>query len=305
MESPSETAATRREEHTAGEKARREDAEREIDDSAATLTRKERRKVNEATRLSALTVFEIIRREGEEELRRPAMSLWWSGVAAGIGISSSVFAQALLYDAFADSPHRQLISCLGYTVGFVLVILSRLQLFTENTLSVVLPTLSEPTWGKLGRSGRLWSIVLTANFIGTFLTALLILVIDRSSAAMPGGGHVEAMLAVSRHAAETSGWAALVMGVPAGFFIAALVWMLPSSRGFAIWIIILFTGLIAAGGFTHIVAGSTEMFLLVVAGEMGVGEALLGHLAPIFAGNVIGGTGLFAMLAYGQIHAEI
>ncbi|WP_188819964.1 formate/nitrite transporter family protein [Novosphingobium indicum] len=282
----------------------RESAEREIEDSGATLTRKEKRQVTDHSRLSALTVFSIIRREGEEELRRPSSSLWWSGIAAGIGISSSVYAQALLYETFADHPYRGLIASLGYTVGFVLVILSRLQLFTENTLSVVLPMLSEPSWMRLGRSGRLWAIVLTANFIGTFLTALAVLTVTQGVEGQYSS-HVAAMLEVSEHAAEASGFTALVKGIPAGFFIAALVWMLPSSKGFELWVIMLFTGLIAAGGFTHVVAGSTEMFMLVVDGRMGVAEAFYNHLLPTFAGNVIGGTGLFAMLAYGQIHAEI
>ena len=69
--------------------------------------------------------------------------------------------------------------------------------------------------------------------------------------------------------------------------------------------VIMFTWLIAAGDFTHVIAGSTEMFLLAFNGELGFTEALLLHLLPTLAGNIIGGTGLFAMLAYGQIHAEI
>ncbi|MEE3154987.1 MAG: formate/nitrite transporter family protein, partial [Pseudomonadota bacterium] len=160
----------------AEQKAERENVEREIESGNSTLTRRERRRVSAHSRLSALTVFSIIRSEGEEELRRPTSSLWWSGIAAGIGISTSVFAQALLYEALEGSPNRWVVSSLGYSVGFILVILSRLQLFTENTLSVVLPMLSEPSWGKLGLSARLWAIVLTANFIGTFLTAFFVMV---------------------------------------------------------------------------------------------------------------------------------
>lgn len=292
------------EQRKAEQKAERENAEREIESGNSTLTRRERRRVSAHSRLSALTVFSIIRGEGEEELRRPASSLWWSGIAAGIGISTSVFAQALLYAALEGSPNRWLISSLGYAVGFVLVILSRLQLFTENTLSVVLPMLSEPSWAKLGQSARLWAIVLTANFIGTFLTALFVLTL---SAGADGqlSGNVRAMLEVADHAAQAQGWTALAKGIPAGFFIAALVWMLPSSKGFEVWVVVLFTSLIAAGGFTHVIAGSTEMFMLVINGQMGVAQAFIGYLIPTFLGNVIGGTGLFAMLAYGQIHAEI
>ena len=303
-QSDAQSESEREEERRKAEqKAERENNEREIE-SGSTLTRKERRRASEHSRLSALTVYAIIAREGEEELRRPTSSLWWSGIAAGIGISTSVYAQALLYETFADDPNRWLISSLGYSVGFVLVILSRLQLFTENTLSVVLPMLAGPSWAKFGLSARLWMIVLTANFIGTFLTAFFVLTMSLQANGEPGG-NVAAMLEVSQQAAQSSGWLALVKGIPAGFFIAALVWMLPSSKGFEIWVVMLFTALIAAGGFTHVIAGSTEMFLLVIDGQMSAQDAFLAHLLPTFAGNVIGGTGLFAMLAYGQIHAEI
>jgi formate/nitrite transporter FocA (FNT family) len=93
--------------------------------------------------------------------------------------------------------------------------------------------------------------------------------------------------------------------MPAGFFIAAFVWMLPSSKGFEIFVVALFAWLIGAGGFTHVVAGSTEMFLLAFHGEMPMTEVFVLHLLPTLLGNVLGGTGLFALLAYAQIKAEI
>lgn len=278
----------------------RRQTDREIESDEAALTGHERGQVKDNLRLSAITVFSVIRREGEEELHRPAMSLWWSGIAAGIGISTSIFAQGLLHQSFAQHPQRELIAAFGYAMGFVLVVLSRLQLFTENTLTVVLPLLARPNGDRLRRTARLWAIVLAANLIGTFLTALLIDVfVDSAHPTLAG------MLEVSRKAAEASGWAALLDGIPAGFFIAAFVWMLPSSKGFEIFVVALFAWLIGAGGFTHVVAGSTEMFLLALHGEMPLIEAFTLHLAPTLVGNVIGGTGLFALLAFAQIKAEM
>jgi hypothetical protein len=122
----------------------RRKTDREIERDEAGLTRHERGQIKDNLRLSARTVFSVIRREGEEELHRPAMSLWWSGIAAGIGISTSIFAQGLLHNAFESHPHRDLIAAFGYAMGFVLVVLSRLQLFTENTLTAVLPLLAGP-----------------------------------------------------------------------------------------------------------------------------------------------------------------
>lgn len=280
--------------------ASREAHARDIAKGDAMLTEHERDQVTENQAFSALTMFSIIRRQGDEELRRPALSLWWSGIAAGIAISSSVFTQGMLYAAYADSPWREQISQLGYTIGFVLVILSRLQLFTENTLSVVLPALSDPSRERFAGWARLWAIVLVANFVGTFMTAL---VVPRLGLASPE--QVTAMLDISRHAMEHSGWTAMVRGIPAGFFIAALVWMLPNAKGFELFLIMLISWLIAAGGFTHVIAGSSEAFLLMLHGEISLVAVLGDHLLPILLGNVLGGTGLFALLAYGQIHAEI
>ena len=41
-------------------------------------------------------IYEVVRRLGEEEMERPSTSLWWSGVAAGLSISFSLLAQAIL-----------------------------------------------------------------------------------------------------------------------------------------------------------------------------------------------------------------
>ena len=178
----------------------RETQEQEIHDADPGLTQHESERAVEHQRLSALTVFAIIRREGDEELHRPLLSLWWSGVAAGIGISSSVLAQGILTTALAGQPQADLIAKIGYTVGFVLVILSRLQLFTENTLSVVLPALSDPSRKRFVRWARLWAVVLAANLVGTLATAWFSW---QFSAYWPD--HLEGMLTVSRHAAEPAG----------------------------------------------------------------------------------------------------
>ena len=253
----------------------------------------------ELQRLSAVTVFETIRLEGDEELNRPVVSLWWSGVAAGLALSTSVLAEAILYRALAGSPAREAVAALGYALGFVIVILSRLQLFTENTLSVVLPVLAKPSGDNLWRSARLWAVVFVANLLGTFATAFISLKLGTTSPE-----NTAAMLEVSRKVLEQTGWTGLIHAIPAGFFIAAIVWMLPSSKGFEIFTITAFAWLIAAGGFSHVVVGSAEVFLLTIHGELGLWTGLGTILLPALVGNVIGGTGLFAFLAYGQTEAE-
>jgi formate/nitrite transporter FocA (FNT family) len=279
----------------------RETREQTPTESERSLTHDERESVAEHGRLSALTVYSIILREGEEELHRPKTSLWWSGVAAGIGISTSVLAEATLRANLApDLPYLSIIESFGYSLGFVLVIMCRLQLFTENTLTVVLPVLTSPSRSKFYYTSRLWGIVFAANMVGTFFTAFLAVhsgILDDKI--------LSSVLEISRHVADIPPTDALLRGIPAGFFIAALVWMLPSAKGSEVIVIILFTWLIAAGEFTHVIAGSNEIFSLVAIGEIHILTAFTHHILPVLVGNVIGGTGLFAVLSYGQVSQEM
>lgn len=101
--------------------------------------------IDDAAKLAPRQIWEVIRRDGEEELERPITSLIWSGVAAGIMISFSVLGEAVFRTYLPDTGARYLIENLGYTLVFLFVILGRLQLFTENTITTVLPVMNRPT----------------------------------------------------------------------------------------------------------------------------------------------------------------
>lgn len=114
--------------------------------------------IEESARLRAPMIYEILRREGKEEMERPATSLWWSGVAAGLSISFSLVAQSALQWYLPDEAWRPLVSGFGYSVGFLIVVLARQQLFTENTITVVLPVAAKLSRTKLAKLGRLWAL---------------------------------------------------------------------------------------------------------------------------------------------------
>ena len=69
--------------------------------------------------------------------------------------------------------------------------------------------------------------------------------------------------------------------------------------------IVFFTYLIALGEFAHVVVGSAELFVVALSGEQGVLKLIGVNLLPALAGNIIGGAGLFAILAWGQVHEEM
>src|SRR5262245_58123406 len=103
---------------------------------------KEVKDVQERSSPPTLVIYEVVRRLGDEEMERPAASLWWSGVAGGLSISFSLLAQAILKTHLPEAPWTHLITSLGYCVGFLMVVLSRQQLFTESTITAVLPVMA-------------------------------------------------------------------------------------------------------------------------------------------------------------------
>jgi formate/nitrite transporter FocA (FNT family) len=245
-------------------------------------------------------IYEIVRRLGEEEMARPVVSLWWSGLAAGLSISFSLLAQAVLQQHLEPTGWRLLVTSFGYSIGFLMVVLARQQLFTENTITVVLPVMANWSIGNFGRAARLWAVVLLANFAGTLFAAAFCSftpVIDPELR--------REMLEISRHALAYGWLDSMFRAVTAGFLIAAMVWLLPSAEGSQVWIIVVMTWLISAGGFLHIVAGSMEAFMLMWDGSAGLGEVFGGFIAPVLIGNVLGGTALFALLTYAQVMKEM
>jgi formate/nitrite transporter FocA (FNT family) len=269
-------------------------------EKAGSITEQEHRDVEEMSSPRTPVIHRVVSKMGEEEMARPAVSLWWSGVAAGLSISVSLLAQAILELRLPDAPWRPLVADLGYAAGFVIVILSRQQLFTENTVTVVLPVLSEPTLRNLSRLGRLWTIVFLANLAGAFCAAAFFSFTPALDDELR-----QKMLEISSQILNHAWLAMLCKGIAAGFLMAAMVWLLPGADAAQFPVIVMMTWLIVAGGFMHIVAGSVEAFMLAMNGDAGWAAIALGFGLPTLAGNIVGGTALFALLAHAQVMQEL
>ena len=260
----------------------------------------EERSVDSASRLSARLIYEVIRRDGEEELNRPSVSLIWSGLAAGILISLSVIAQAVLLTYLPEARWTVLVESLGYSLGFIVVIYGRMQLFTENTITTVMPVVAQRSATCLRKMIRLWAIVLSANVLGAVIASGFLL--------LPGvlpPELSESLLAVSRHGVEGSAGGNFMRAMPAGVLIAALVWVMPGARGESLVIVLAITWLLAVAGFAHVIAGSVEAGLLVWKGALGIGSAIFDFFLPVLAGNVVGGTAIFTLVTWGQVKNEV
>ncbi len=269
------------------------------DGKTPNLSAEERHEVDKNQPPRAAVLHEIIRTQGDKELERSVAALWWSALAAGLTMGLSLMAMGLLNSRLPDGEGFKVIASFGYCAGFLAVILARQQLFTENTLTAVLPIMSKPTLGNFGRLLRLWSVVLVGNLCGTLLVAYVMLhlpIFDTKTDL--------AFLDIGRKVMENDASKMFAKGIISGWMIATMVWMIPSMESAKMWIIILITYFMALGDFTHIVVGSVEVSYLVFAGELPWKDFWRVFAGPTLVGNIVGGSFIFALISHAQIRSE-
>lgn len=233
-------------------------------------------------------------------MERTAGALIMSALAAGLSMGFSFLTQAVIESSLPETPWRALVASFGYTVGFVIVVLGRQQLFTESTLSAVLPVLTRRNLKTIAKTARLWGLVLSANIAGTLVFAAIL--------QMPG--------VFSDEVVRELGWLAkqpysgsftvtVVRAIFAGWLIALMVWLLPSARSARLMTILLITYVVAISRLSHVIAGSVEASYGVMVGAASVRDYLAVFFFPTLLGNMIGGISLVAIINHGSIVAEI
>ncbi len=262
------------------------------------LSEQEIEKAEREAPMNADITFEVIRRRGEEELSRPSAALFFSGLAAGLSMGFSLVSEALLSTHLPDAGWTPLVSKLGYSVGFLMITLGSQQLFTENTLTAIIPLLSRRTRSALLDVARLWAVVLAANLIGAVIFAL-----GAADTTVFDPPTKAALLAIGVDAASGTGTQLFLQGIFAGWLIALMVWMLPATQGGQVPIIVTMTYIIGLGGFPHIVAGSVEVLYAVGADGLSWADYALRYAPPTLVGNVVGGVALVSALNYAQVIA--
>jgi formate/nitrite transporter FocA (FNT family) len=260
------------------------------------LEAREEEEVYQKSAASARVVYKAVEIEGEDELERSTSALAWSGVAAGLSMGFSLVSEGLLRSRLPDAPWRPLITKLGYSVGFLIVVLGRQQLFTENTLTPMLPLLHHPTRHKFMNVARLWITVLICNLLAA---AAFAYAVARSPAFDPDVR--AAFLAIGGEAIGHPPGTLFIRGIFAGWLIALMVWLLPVAEQARVLVIIIVTYLVGVGQLSHIIAGSVEAIYVVAAGHASWGQYIFGYMFPTLAGNIIGGVALVAALNHAQV----
>ncbi len=248
----------------------------------------------------AVVIHEILRKEGEDELSRGPGAVFWSGFAAGLSMGFSFLALALIQSQLPQGPARHLIASAGYSLGFVIVVLGRQELFTESTLTAVLPLLVKRDWGTWQSLLRFWAVVLAANLLGTLIFAGLLAIHGLFSDDVR-----TALREIGHEAVSGPFWPTAIKAIFAGWLIALMIWLLPSARSARLFVILLLTYVVAIGHFSHVIAGSVEAFFAVFTGDASVYDYLIGFFVPTIIGNTIGGVALVALLNHAPLAPEL
>ena len=252
----------------------------------------------QTSRLSAAEIFARVEAGGKEELERPVHNLALSAVSAGLAMGLSGLGVALLLHVLGTDRVGESVAYLAYPLGFLIVIIGRQQLFTENTLFPVALVLEQRR--HLVRTLRLWAVVLVGNVVGTLLFALLI---TQTSALTPAVASELATLGVENGSKgfTTVFWT----GVIGGWLIALVAWLVTASTDTIgqIAIILVVTYVVGVGHFAHSVAGSGEVLTAVLAGDLPLTSYLTWFAAAVL-GNTAGGVVIVALFNYGQVHGS-
>jgi formate/nitrite transporter FocA (FNT family) len=252
----------------------------------------------ELSRPTAKEIYVQVAGNARDELKRSVLSLGISGLVGGIFTSFSGLGVAIATAQLGPSGTAAFIAQMFYPLGFIIVILGRAQLFTENTLYPVALLFAERK--HFAHTARLWAIVLTANVVGAFGFSMLV---ARTPALKPAVLTQLAHIGLEsvQQAPSTTFWSAVI----AGAMIAMVAWLVSASHSVtgSVMLIWALTFVIGLGHFAHCIAGSGEVITAVLMHQV-AWSGYFHWLVLAVAGNVSGGVLIVTLLEYGQVIAD-
>ena len=250
------------------------------------------------SRPSAEEIYQQVSRNARQELKRSSTALAISAFGGGVFMGLSALGTAMALALLPAGPKTEIVSRMFYPLGFIVVIIGRSQLFTENTLYPVALVLSEKKefWNTL----RLWSVVLPGNVLGAFAFASLAALTEALSP-----GIVQALaglgLQALAHPASTIFWS----GVMGGWIIALAAWLVSGSHSItgSVAVIWMLTFIVGLGNFAHCIATSGEILVAVLTHQASW-QAYPHWFLYAVLGNICGGVGMVTILEYGQVVSD-
>ena len=244
---------------------------------------------------------------GVAKARMATLPLLMLGVLAGafIGLGSMLFV-IVRADPTLGFAASQIGGGLVFSLGLLLVVVAGAELFTGNNLLAMAWADRRITTAELLRN---WLLVCAANFIGA--AGLAVLVFASGHTAMSDGAVGRTVVRIALAKQQLPAWEAFFRGVLCNVLVCMAVWMAMAGRSVvdkAVAVVFPIMAFVAAG-FEHSIANMYLMPLAImvqqagpVAGPTAVTWAgMAGNLAPVIAGNLLGGSVLVG-LAYHVIY---
>ncbi len=266
---------------------------------------------------TAHEIAERVENGGVAKVKLPWVSVLTLGVLAGgfIGLGAMYFT-LVTSDAQLSFAISRILGGLVFSLGLILVVVAGAELFTGNNLIIMAWVARRVTTRELLKN---WVIVYSANFVGAFGLAILVMLSNQAS--MAGG-------AVGQHAVGIAAakcslpWAdAFYRGILCNILVCLAVWLCLGGRNVfdkVVAIVFPISAFVAAG-FEHSVANMYFIPLGIILRARvnppaGVDYSALTwtgfahNLLPVTLGNIIGGAvmvGLVYWIVYRrEFHAQ-
>lgn len=236
-------------------------------------------------------------REGEEIFKINNRAITLSAIIAGLEIGFSYFLICSLYyllsGTIAENTIFKLFS-LVYPIGFILVVLGKSALFTEQTSVLTIPVLNRQRtiWELL----RVWGLVILGNLVGGILFTLFISLLAPHLNLFTH----ETMVKIGSHVVHYDAWVLFLSAIVAGWLMGLLNWLINSVKSSLtrIFLIFMITGVIGFGGFHHSIVGNIEVFGAFLHSNTITLLDYLAFLSLALVGNAIGGAIVVGLFKY-------
>lgn len=220
-----------------------------------------------------------------------------SSFTAGLEIGFSFLLMCSIYTFFNGKVTENTIFKLmtfGYPAGFIMVVLGRSLLFTEQTSLLSLPVLNNKQ--SITNLLKLWGLVIFGNLVGGSAMAALLIWIGPAL----GIFDLVAVERIASHVTSFSPQIILVSAILAGWLMGLLSWLLTSAKDTVsrILLIIMITGIMSFTSLHHSIVGNVEVFAgLLSSPKITISDYLTFESTAIL-GNAIGGVVFVALLKY-------
>jgi formate/nitrite transporter FocA (FNT family) len=242
-------------------------------------------------------ILSSIINEGEQIFKIKKRAMFLSACIAGLEIGFSYILICTLYflldGSFSESVIYRMFGAV-YPLGFILVVLGKSALFTEQTSVLALPVLNGQR--TILELLLIWGIVILGNIFGGIVFVLSI----GSLASHLGIFDQTIMVKVGIHVINESYWVLFLSGIFAGWLMGLLTWLLNSTTDTLTRIIIttIVTGTIGFVGFHHSIVGNIEVFGAYLYSDAISITDYLSFLLLTLLGNGIGGAIVVGLFKY-------